>query len=129
MGLSKWGGPYPTPRAPWESPLPTANLALPATAPEAGPVPLVSPGAEFLRLSADHAALRHQAQGEARPGVWPGAVVTQFQEERGGLTPHPEARGVSGRRRRVHMPGNPLGGPAPRRAGWGPSGPPASSRL
>lgn len=117
------------PHVPWEPPLPTANPALPATAPEAGPVPLVSPGAEFLRLSADHAALRHQAQGEARPRVWPGAVVTQFQEERGGLTPLPETLGVSGRRPRVHMPSNPLGGPAPSPAGWGRSGPPASSRL
>lgn len=45
------------PHTPWEPPLPTANLACPAVAPEASPVPLVPPGAEFLHLPADDAAL------------------------------------------------------------------------
>uniref|UniRef100_A0A3Q2H928 sphingosine N-acyltransferase n=1 Tax=Equus caballus TaxID=9796 RepID=A0A3Q2H928_HORSE len=40
------------------TPLPSLGFK----SPQAGPVPLVPPGAEFLHLPADHAALRHQAQ-------------------------------------------------------------------
>lgn len=76
--------------APEEPPPPTANLSPPAAAPEAGPVLLLSPGVEFLHLTADDTALRYQAQGEATLGSCWGPRAGGVESTGSGRQPGPQ---------------------------------------